>query len=112
MAEKLGAPVAKALLGKAALPDNSPYTTGPIGLLGTRPSQEAMEECDTLLIAGSSFPYIEFMPKPGQARGVQIDADPIRIGLRYPVEAGLVGDCRRPWKPCSRCCMATNTANF
>ena len=54
-----------------------------------------MEECDTLLIAGSSFPYIEFLPKPGQARGVQIDADPIRIGLRYPVEAGLVGDCRR-----------------
>ncbi len=95
VAEKLGAPVVKALLGKAALPDDSPYTTGPIGLLGTKPSQEAMEECDTLLIAGSSFPYIEFMPKPGQARGVQIDSDPIRIGLRYPVETGLVGDCRR-----------------
>ncbi len=95
MAERLAAPVVKALLGKAALPDSSPYTTGPIGLLGTKPSQEAMEECDTLLIAGSSFPYIEFMPKPGQARGVQIDSDPIRIGLRYPVEAGLAGDCRR-----------------
>src|ERR1051325_2712294 len=95
VAEKLAAPIVKALLGKAAVPDDSPYTTGPIGLLGTKPSQEAMEECDTLLIAGSSFPYIEFMPKPGQARGVQIDSDPIRIGLRYPVEAGLAGDCRR-----------------
>lgn len=95
VAEILGAPVVKALLGKAALPDTSPYTSGPIGLLGTKPSQEAMEECDTILIAGSSFPYIEFMPKPGDARGVQIDSDPIRIGLRFPVEVGLVGDCRR-----------------
>jgi pyruvate dehydrogenase (quinone) len=94
VAETLGAPIAKALLGKAAVPDDSPYTTGSIGLLGTRPSQEAMEECDTLLIAGSSFPYIEFLPKPGQARAVQIDLDPVRIGLRYPVEVGLVGDCR------------------
>ena len=71
------------------------YTTGGIGLLGTKPSQDALEDCDTLLIVGSSFPYIEFMPKPGQARGVQIDLDPRRIGLRYPVEVGLVGDCRR-----------------
>ena len=94
-AEKLAAPIAKALLGKAAVPDDSPYTTGPIGLLGTKPSQEAMEDCDTLLIAGSSFPYIEFMPKPGQARGVQIELDPARVGLRFPVEVGLVGDCRR-----------------
>ncbi len=94
IAEKLGAPVIKALLGKAALPDDSPYTTGTIGLLGTKPSQDAMEQCDTLLIAGSSFPYIEFLPKPEQARGVQIDSNPVRIGLRYPVEAGLVGDCR------------------
>jgi pyruvate dehydrogenase (quinone) len=94
VAEKLGAPIVKALLGKAAVPDDSPYTTGGIGLLGTKPSQTALEECDTLLIAGSSFPYIEFMPKPGKARGVQIDLDPRRIGLRYPVEAGLVGDCR------------------
>jgi len=94
VAEKLAAPVVKALLGKAALPDDSPYTTGPIGLLGTKPSQDAMERCDTILIAGSSFPYIEFMPKPGQARGVQIDSNPVRIGLRYPVETGLVGDCR------------------
>ena len=95
VAETLGAPIAKPLLGKGAVPDDSPYTTGTIGLLGTRPSQDAMESCDTLLIVGSSFPYLEFMPKPGQARAVQIDLDPIRIGLRYPVEVGLVGDSRR-----------------
>ncbi len=92
VAEMLGAPVIKALLGKAVLPDDSPYTTGGIGLLGTFPSQEAMEECDTLLIVGSSFPYIEFMPKPEQAKGVQVDHNPQRIGLRFPVEVGLVGD--------------------
>jgi len=91
-AELLGAPIVKALLGKAAVPDDSPYTTGGIGLLGTKPSQEAMEDCDSLLMVGTSFPYIEFMPKPGQARGVQIELDPKRIGLRYPVEVGLVGD--------------------
>ncbi len=95
LADVLGAPIAKPLLGKAAVPDDSPYTTGSIGLLGTRPSQEAVEECDTLLMIGTSFPYIEFLPKPGQARGVQVDLDPSRIGLRYPVEVGLVGDCRR-----------------
>jgi pyruvate dehydrogenase (quinone) len=94
-AEKLGAPIVKALLGKAAVPDDSPYTTGSVGLLGTEPSQEAMEECDTLFIVGSSFPYIEFLPKPGSARGVQIDFDPTRIGIRYPVEIGLVGDAKR-----------------
>src|SRR5439155_13111180 len=88
-------PIVKALLGKACVPDDSPYTTGPIGLLGSRPSQEAMEQCDTLLMVGTSFPYIEFLPEPKQARGVQIDIDPLRIGLRYPVEVGLVGDCRR-----------------
>ncbi len=92
LAERLGAPVAKPLLGKGALPDDSPYATGGVGLLGTKPSQEAIEDCDTLLIIGSSFPYVEFYPKPGQARAVQIDLDPSRIGLRYPVEAGLVGD--------------------
>lgn len=92
IAERLAAPVAKPLLGKAALPDDSSYSTGGVGLLGTRPSQEALENCDTLLIAGSNFPYIEFYPKPGQARAVQIDLDPQRIGLRYPIEAGLVGD--------------------
>lgn len=95
LAEKLGAPIIKALLGKAAVPDDSPYTTGTIGLLGTAPSQDAMEECDTLFIVGSSFPYIEFLPKPGDARGVQIDSDPTRIGLRFPVEVGLVGDTKR-----------------
>jgi pyruvate dehydrogenase (quinone) len=94
-ADLLGGPIIKALLGKAAVPDDSPYTTGGIGLLGTRPSQEALEDCDTLLIVGSSFPYIEFLPKPGQARAVQIELDPKRIGLRYPVEVGLVGDSRR-----------------
>jgi pyruvate dehydrogenase (quinone) len=93
-AELLAAPIVKALLGKAAVPDNSPYTTGGIGLLGTKPSQKAIEDCDTLLMVGTSFPYIEFMPKPGQARGVQIDLDPKKIGLRYPVEVGLIGDCR------------------
>ena len=93
-AETLGAPIVKALLGKAAVPDDSPYTTGSIGLLGTKPSQEVIEDCDTLLMVGSSFPYLEYMPKPGQARGVQIDLDPKRIGLRYPVEVGLVGDSR------------------
>src|SRR5438270_173204 len=94
-ADKLGAPVIKALLGKAAVPDESPFTTGGIGLLGTKPSQEAMENCDTLLMVGSSFPYIEFLPKPGQAKSVQIDLDPIKIGLRYSVDVGLVGDSRR-----------------
>ena len=94
MAEILDAPIIKALLGKACVPDDSPYTTGPIGLLGTRPSQEAMEDCDTLFIVGSTFPYLEFMPKPGQARAVQIDLDPKKIGLRYPVEIGLVGDSK------------------
>jgi pyruvate dehydrogenase (quinone)/pyruvate oxidase len=94
IADILGAPIAKALLGKAAVPDDSPFTTGAIGLLGTRPSQEAMEECDTLLMVGTSFPYIEFLPKPGQARGIQIELDSTRIGLRYPIEIGLVGDSR------------------
>ena len=95
IADILGAPIAKALLGKACVPDDSPFTTGTIGLLGTRPSQEAMEDCDTLLMVGTSFPYIEFLPKPGQARGIQIELDATRIGLRYPVEVGLVGDSRR-----------------
>lgn len=94
VANRLGAPIIKALLGKAAVPDDSPFTTGGIGLLGTKPSEEAIEECDTLLMVGTSFPYIEFYPKPGQARAVQIDVDPTRIGLRYPVEVGLVGDSR------------------
>jgi pyruvate dehydrogenase (quinone)/pyruvate oxidase len=95
VADKLAAPIVKALLGKAAVPDDSPYTTGQVGLLGTRPSQEALEECDTFFMVGTSFPYIEFLPRPGQARAVQIDIDAARIGLRYPVEVGLVGDARR-----------------
>jgi pyruvate dehydrogenase (quinone) len=95
VAEALGAPVAKALLGKAVLPDDSPYTTGGIGLLGTAPSVDAMKECDTLLLAGTNFPYLEFLPKPGKARTVQIDIDPARIGTRHPVDVGLVGDCGR-----------------
>ena len=94
-ADTLAAPIAKALLGKAAVPDDSPYTTGTIGLLGTRPSQDVMESCDTLLMVGTSFPYIEFLPRPGQARGVQIELDAMRVGLRYPVEVGLVGDSAR-----------------
>lgn len=93
LAETVGAPIVKPLLGKAVVPDDSPYTTGGIGLLGTAPSQEVLEDCDTLIIAGSSFPYLEFYPKPGQAKAIQIDIDPARIGLRYPVEVGLVGQC-------------------
>ncbi|HXE11630.1 MAG TPA: thiamine pyrophosphate-dependent enzyme [Bryobacteraceae bacterium] len=92
VAELLGAPIVKALLGKSCVPDDSPYTTGGLGLLGTLPSQEAMEECDTLLVVGSTLPYIEFYPKIGQAKCVQIDIDPIRISLRYPAEVGLIGD--------------------
>jgi pyruvate dehydrogenase (quinone) len=92
IAERLAAPIIKALLGKAVVPDDCPYTTGGLGLLGTRPSQEALEECDTLLIVGSSFPYIEFYPKPGKVRCVQIDVDQSRIGLRYPAEVGVVAD--------------------
>src|SRR3954469_25563141 len=92
IADMLAAPVAKALLGKAALEDAHPHCTGGVGLLGTEPSQDALAGCDTLLIVGSSFPYLEFYPKPGQARAVQIDNDGMRIGLRYPVECGLVGD--------------------
>jgi pyruvate dehydrogenase (quinone) len=95
LADKLGAPIGKALLGKAVVPDDHPLTTGGVGLLGTRPSEEAMKACDTLLIVGSAFPYVEYYPEPGKARAVQIDRDPQRIGLRCPVEAGLVGDCAK-----------------
>ncbi|MGK3647172.1 thiamine pyrophosphate-requiring protein [Pseudarthrobacter enclensis] len=92
VAELLGAGVAKALLGKDALPDHLPYVTGSIGLLGTRPSYEMMRDCDTLLTVGSSFPYTQFLPAPGQARGVQIDVDPKMIGLRYTNEYNIVAD--------------------
>jgi pyruvate dehydrogenase (quinone) len=94
LSEITGAPIIKALLGKAVVPDDHPNTTGGIGLLGTAPSQEALAECDTLIIAGSSFPYLEFYPKPGKAKTVQIDLDPARIGLRHPADIGLIGDCR------------------
>jgi pyruvate dehydrogenase (quinone) len=94
LAASAGAPVIKALLGKAVVPDDSPYTTGGIGLLGTAPSADALKDCDTLVIAGSSFPYLEFYPKPGDAKVIQIDLDPARIGLRTPVSVGLVGDCK------------------
>lgn len=93
-AQLLGAPVAKALLGKAVLPDDHPMTTGGIGLYGTFGTHHAMENCDALLIVGSTFPYIEYYPKPGQARCVQIDMDPQHIGLRHPTDAALVGDAR------------------
>ncbi len=94
LAQAVGGPVVKALLGKAVLPDRSPYTTGGLGLLGTSPSVDAMKECDTLIMIGTSFPYMEFLPKPGQAKCVQIEIDPTRIGLRYPTEVGLVGDAK------------------
>ncbi len=94
LAETVGGPVVKALLGKAALPDRSPYTTGGLGLLGTAPSVDAMEECDTLIMIGTSYPYLDFLPKPGQAKCVQIDIDPTRIGLRHQVDVGLLGDAK------------------
>ena len=92
VAEVLGAGVAKALLGKAALPDDLPFVTGSIGLLGTRPSWELMSGCDTLLLVGTSFPYSEFLPQEGKARAVQIDLDGRMLGIRYPTEVNLVGD--------------------
>jgi pyruvate dehydrogenase (quinone) len=94
IADLLGAPIVKSLLGKGVIPDDSPYTTGGLGLLGTGPSEEVMEQCDTLFLVGTSFPYAQYLPKPGQARGVQLDLDHTRIGLRYPVEVGLVGDAQ------------------
>jgi pyruvate dehydrogenase (quinone) len=93
-AEKLGAPIIKAQLGKDCVPDDSPYTTGPIALVGSRPSEEALEDCDALLIVGSTMPYIEYYPAPGRAVCVQIDDKPERIGLRCPVDVGLVGDAK------------------
>jgi pyruvate dehydrogenase (quinone) len=92
VADKLGAGVAKALLGKASLPDDLPWVTGSIGLLGTKPSWDLMMGCDTLLMIGSGFPYSEFLPQEGQARGVQIDLKPDMLSLRYPMEVNLVGD--------------------
>jgi pyruvate dehydrogenase (quinone)/pyruvate oxidase len=93
-AQKLGAPVVKALLGKAVIPDDDKHCIGGIGLLGTEPATDAMNECDTLLMIGTSFPYIDYLPKPGQARGIQIDIRHEKIGLRFPVEIGLIGDSK------------------
>jgi pyruvate dehydrogenase (quinone) len=92
VAERLGAGIAKALNGRAAVPDDLPFVTGSIGLLGTRPSDDMMQGCDTLLMVGTGFPYAEWLPEPGQARGVQIDIDAKRLGIRYPTEVNLVGD--------------------
>jgi pyruvate dehydrogenase (quinone) len=94
VAELLGAGVAKALNGRAAVPDDLPFVTGSIGLLGTKPSDDMMEGCDTLLMVGTSFPYSEWLPEPGQARAVQIDIDARRLGIRYPVDVAMVGDAR------------------
>ena len=94
LAEAVAGPIIKPLLGKTSVPDDSPYTTGGIGLLGTAPSVDALRECDTLVIVGSSFPYLDFYPKPGQAKVIQIDRDPTRIGLRHGADVGLVGDSK------------------
>jgi pyruvate dehydrogenase (quinone) len=101
-AELLGAGVAKALLGKAAVPDDLPFVTGPIGLLGSKASWDLMTECDTLFMIGSSFPYSEFLPEPGKARGVQIDLEPRQLGLRYPMEVNLVGDSKATLRALNR----------
>lgn len=98
IAELLGAGVAKALLGRAALPDDLPYVTGAIGLLGTKPSWDLMMDCDTLLMIGSSFPYSEFLPDEGQAKAVQIDIDGRMVSLRYPMDVNLVGDSKETLK--------------
>ena len=98
LADVLGAGVAKALLGKAALPDDLPFVTGSIGLLGTEPSDWMMQHCDTFFMIGSRFPYSEFLPKTGNARGVQIDLDPTMLSIRYPMEVALPGDTKRTLK--------------
>jgi pyruvate dehydrogenase (quinone) len=112
IAEKLGAPIVKALLGKEVVPDDHPLCTGGLGLLGTTPSVEAMEDCDTLLIIGSSFPYMEYLPNPKNAKGVQIDDKPDRIGLRFPVEVGLVGDAKTTTAALSRFITAHEDRRF
>ena len=111
VADRLGAGVAKALLGKAAVPDDLPFVTGGIGLLGTKPSWDLMQECDTLLMIGSAFPYSEFLPKPGRARGVQIDIKGEMLSLRYPMEVNLVGDSAATLKACCRCWSRKPTRN-
>jgi pyruvate dehydrogenase (quinone) len=98
VSEILGAPIVKAFMGKAAVPDDNPNTTGGLGPLGTAPSRQVMQSCDTLLLVGTSFPYSEYLPRPGKVRAIQIDIDPKRIGLRYPVQVGLIGDAQRTLK--------------
>ncbi len=95
VADRLGAGVAKALLGKYVVPDDLPYVTGTLGLLGTRPSSDMMNECDALLMVGTCYPYSEFLPKEGHARGIQIDIDARNVGLRFPTEVNLIGDSAR-----------------
>jgi pyruvate dehydrogenase (quinone) len=112
VAERLDAGVAKALLGKAAVPDDLPYVTGSVGWLGTRASNEMMKQCDTLLIVGSQFPYTEFLPKPGQARGVQIDLDGKALGGRYPTEVNLVGDAAETLRDLLPLLQAKSTGRF
>jgi pyruvate dehydrogenase (quinone)/pyruvate oxidase len=112
IADKLGAPIVKSLLGKAVVPDRHPLTTGGLGLLGTTPSQNAMEECDALLMIGTSFPYMEYLPKHGQAIGVQIDDKPDRIGLRFPIDVGLVGDARPTVAALSRLIQRKDDRSF
>ena len=94
LAQKLKAPIVKALTGKTVIPDDNPYSLGGIGLLGTEPAIDAMSEADTLLMIGTSFPYIDYLPKLGQAKGIQVDIKPEKIGLCYPIEVGLVGDSK------------------
>jgi len=94
VAQKLGAPIVKALLGKAVVPDYNSYSIGGISLLGTGPASDAMSEADTLFMIGTSFPYIDYLPRPGQARGIQIDIKQEKVGVRYPVDIGLVGDSK------------------
>ena len=94
VAEKLGAPVVKALLGKAVIPDIHPVSIGGLGLLGTDPASDAMNEADTLFMIGTSFPYIDYLPKPGQAKGIQIDIKAEKIGLRYPCKSWISGRCQ------------------
>lgn len=91
----MGAPIIQPLLGKGVKTDESPFTTGGTGLLGTKPSQDVIENCDTLIMIGTSYPYMEYPPKPGDAKCIRIDANAQRIGLRYPADAGLVGDSKK-----------------
>ena len=110
VAELLGSPIVKTLSGKAVVPDDHPLTTGGIGLLGTAPSEEAMESCDTLLMVGTNFPYTKYLPEAGQAHVVQIEADPVRAGNRLATEVPLVGDAKRPSPASSPSCARRLTA--